>query len=95
MPPLIATEIAEERFICVKNATECQTLQHNDTNTAHLLLIGKVLIVDTSRDRSRPIIVQIVVKLAITCTEFELLQEQRVVVQGQCVEYIEFSLRID
>ena len=67
-------------------------LQHDNSHSAHLLLIGQVLVIDTTRNRSRAVVVQVEVELAVTSTELQLLQEQRVVVQGQSVENIEFGL---
>ena len=70
-------------------------LEHHDTNTPHLRRIGQVLLIDSSLDRRRTVVIDVVVKLAITSTEFELLEEERVVVKGECVEDIEFGLVFD
>ena len=70
-------------------------LKHNNTNTAHLRRIRQVLLIDSSLDRRRTVVIDIVVELAITSTEFELLEEERVVVKGECVEDIEFGLAFD
>lgn len=69
-------------------------LKHNDTNTSHLRGIGQVLLIDSSLDRGRAVVIDVVVKLAITSTEFKLLEEERVVVKGECVEDIEFGLAL-
>lgn len=50
-------------------------LQHNNTNSTHLLLIRQVLLIDTSRNRCRTVVVNVVVELAIACAELELLKE--------------------
>ena len=70
-------------------------LKHNNTNTAHLRRIRQVLLIDSSLDRRRTVVIDVVVKLAITSTEFELLEEERVVVKGECVEDVEFGLAFD
>ena len=72
--------------------TSVQILQHNDANTSHLFLVRQVLLVNTSRDRGCSVVVKIKVKLAITCTKLQLLQEERVVLQGKGVEHIEVGL---
>lgn len=72
--------------------TGVQISQHNNANTSHLFLVRQVLLVNTSRDRGCPVVVKVKVKLAIACTELQLLQEERVVVQGKGVEHIEVSL---
>lgn len=68
------------------------SLQHNNTNAAHLLLVGLVLVVDSTRDRRCAVVVQIEVELAIAGTELELFKEQGVVVQGEGIEDVEFGL---
>lgn len=68
------------------------SLQHNNTNAAHLLLVGLVLVVDSTRDRCCAVVVQIEVELAIAGTELELFKEQGVVVQGEGIEDVEFGL---
>lgn len=70
-------------------------LKHNNTNTAHFRRIRQVLLIDSSLDRRRTVVIDVVVKLAITSTEFELLKEERVVVKGECVEDVEFGLAFD
>lgn len=50
-------------------------LQHNNTNSTHLVLIRQVLPIDTSRDRRRTVVVNVVVELAIACAELQLLKE--------------------
>lgn len=67
-------------------------LQHNNTNTAHLSIIREILIIDTTRDRSCAVVVQVEVKLAITGTKLELFEEERIVVKRKSVKDIEFRL---
>jgi len=50
-------------------------LQHNNANSTHLLLVGQILLIDTSRNRHRTVVVNVVVELAIACAELELLKE--------------------
>lgn len=69
-------------------------LQHNNTNSTHLVLIGQVLPIDTSRDRRRTVVVNIVVELTVTGAELELFKEEGVVVEGEGVEDVEFGLVI-
>lgn len=68
-------------------------LQHDHTNSAHLLLIGQVLVVDSTGNRGTAVVVQIKVKLSVTSAELKLLKEERVILQGESVEDIELGLR--
>ena len=70
-------------------------LKHNNTNTAHLRRIRQVLLIDSSLDRRRTVVIDVVVKLAITSTELELFKEERVVVESEGVENVEFGLGRD
>lgn len=67
-------------------------LQHNNTNTSSLPLIGQVLLVYSTVNRSSTVIIQVIVQLAITSSEFELFEEQRVVGQGEGVKDIKVGL---
>jgi len=67
-------------------------LQHDDANTSHPLLVGLVLLVDSTGDRCAAVVVEVIVELAIAGAELELFEEQRVVVEGESVEDIEFGL---
>lgn len=70
-------------------------LEHHDTDAAHLLLVRQVLVVDSTRHRSRAVIVQVEVKLAIASAELQLFEEQRVVMQGESVENVEVGLKLN
>lgn len=67
-------------------------LEHDDTNASHLLLIGQVLVVDSTCDRCTTVVVKVEVELAVAGAELELFEEQRVVVEGERVEDIELGL---
>ena len=66
---------------------------HHDTHPASLRSINVVLGVNTTRYRCSPIVVQVVVQLAISCSKFEGFQEQRVVQESKCIEDIEIELQ--
>lgn len=68
-------------------------LQHNDTNSTHLVLIRKILLVDPASNGGTTVVVQVEVELAITSTELELLEEERVILQGKSIEDIKFGLK--
>jgi hypothetical protein len=59
-----------------------------------LLLIGQVLLVNSTGNRGTAVVVQVKVKLSVTGAELELLKEERVVLQSEGVEDIELGLRI-
>ena len=68
-------------------------LQKHNPDTASLGLIRHILRIHTSIDRCRSPIVQVMMQLAVSSSEFKLLEKQWVVVQSQCIEDIEFSLQ--
>lgn len=72
----------------------CPNLQHDNTNTAHLILIGQVLLVDTTRDRRCTVVIQVEMELAIAGTELELLEEQGVVVQSKGIKNVKLGLDV-
>lgn len=55
-------------------------LQHNNTDTTHLALVRQVLVVDSARNGSGTIVVNVVMELTVSSAELELLEEERVVV---------------
>lgn len=67
-------------------------LQHHYPNATHLLLIGIVILVHAPSDRGSPVVKQIIMQLAISSAEFEMFQEQRVILQSQGVEDVEIEL---
>ena len=67
-------------------------LQHHNTNTTHLLVVGEVLLVHAAGDRGRPVVVQVEVQLAVAGAELERFQEQGVVVESEGVEHVEAGL---
>lgn len=69
-------------------------LQHDHANASHLFLIRQVALIDSAGDRCRTVVVDVVVKLAVTSAELELLEEERVVVESESVENIEFGLEL-
>lgn len=68
-------------------------LEHDNTDTAHVLIRRQVLVVDSARDKRRTVVVKVVVQLAVSCTKLLLLEEQRVVEKGKSIQDIEFGLR--
>lgn len=73
---------------------DCSSLQHDDTNTAHLILIRQVLVVDAPRNWRCTVVVQIEMELAIAGTELELFEEKRVVVQSKGIEDVKLGLKV-
>lgn len=67
-------------------------LDKNNSNTTSLALVWEVPVVDSTRDRGCSVVEEIIVKLAVTCAKFQLVEEEGVVVQRESVEYIEFVL---
>lgn len=67
-------------------------LQHDNANSSHSLLIRQILLVDSSRNRGGSVIVEVEMELTIACAEFELLEEQGVIVKCESVEDVEFRL---
>jgi hypothetical protein len=57
-----------------------------------MLLIRQILLINAARNRGSPVVVQVKVELTVTSSEFELLQEQRVVAEGEGVEDVKLSL---
>jgi hypothetical protein len=68
------------------------TLQQDHANSTPLVLIWQVLLIHSACNWRRPPVVQIVMQLSVAGTELEGVQEQWVVMQGQGVEDVEFSL---
>lgn len=69
-----------------------KALQHDKPNAPHLLLVRQVPLVDSSRYRRCAVVIQVVVKLAVTSSELELFEEQGVVEQSEGIENVEFGL---
>lgn len=67
-------------------------LQHDQSNPTHRFRARPVVRVDATTERRRAVVVEIVVQVAITGTELLLVEEVRVVEQGECVEYVEVGL---
>lgn len=67
-------------------------LQHDHTNASHLLLVRQVALIDSTGNRCCTVVVDIIVKLAITSAELELFEEEGVVVDSESVENVEFGL---
>lgn len=64
-------------------------LQHNDTDTTHLVGGDLVVVIHTSWQQSCPPVEEVVVQLAVTWLELLFLQEQWVVEECQRVEDVE------
>lgn len=57
------------------------------------MLVGRqVLVVDASGNQCCAVVVEVVVQLAVTSTEFLLLQEERVVEQSESIQDVELGL---
>lgn len=67
-------------------------LQENNTHTPTLLIIRKVLFVNTAGHGRGAIVEEVIMQLSVTSAELELLKEERVVVDSESVEHIEVSL---
>ena len=80
--------------IKVSVSQDCPKLQHDNSNTAHLILIRQVLVIDTTRDRRCTVVVQVEMELAIAGAKLELFEEQRVVVQSKSIEDVKFGLDV-
>lgn len=67
---------------------------HDYTNAPSSGSINVILDVNTPRYRCGAVVVQVVMQLAISCSEFERFQEQWVVQKGQGIEDVEIELRM-
>lgn len=72
--------------------TRVTTSKQQHAKPASLFLVRQIVLVHAASNRWRPPIVQIVMQLSITGAEFEVLQKERVVVQGQGIEDVELGL---
>lgn len=70
-----------------------RTLEHDNTDTAHVLIRRQVLVIDSARDKRRTVVVKVVVQLTVSCAKLLLLEEQRVVEKRKSIQDIEFGLR--
>lgn len=68
-------------------------LNHDNSNSAHLLLVWHIPIVNSSWDRLRAVVEDIVVQLSVARAKFKLFEEERVVEDGERVEDVEMRLR--
>ena len=59
------------------------------------MLIREILPVHTAGYESGAIIRHIIIQVAVSSAEFELFEEQRVVMEGQGIKYIEVGLFIE
>lgn len=75
-----------------KASPHTTTLQHHNPNPTPRLVINIILCIDTTRNRIRIIVIQIIMQLSISGTEFLVLQEQGIVKQGEGIEDIELVL---
>jgi hypothetical protein len=66
-----------------------QILQHDNPNPIHLGLVNLVVLIHTAAQLRRPPVEQVKVELAVTGLEFLVLEEERIVQQGQGVEDVE------
>jgi hypothetical protein len=71
---------------------EAVQLKKNHAHSTSLSLVGKVFVVDSAGDRNSTVIVQVVVQLTVTSTEFQMFKEQRIVLKGESVEDVKASL---
>lgn len=67
-------------------------LNHDNSNSAHLLLVWHIPIVNSSWDRLRAVVEEVVVQLSVTRAEFKLFEEKRIVEDGERVENVEMCL---
>lgn len=79
-------------FEYVSQAFLRQFLQQNNADATSLGLIWSVFTVDSSIDGFRSPVVQVVMKRSVSGTELQLFQEQRVIMEGQGIEDVEFGL---
>jgi hypothetical protein len=66
-----------------------QNLQHDNPNPIHLGLVNLVILIHAPAQLRRPPVEQIKVQFPVTGLEFLVLEEERVVEQGQGVEDVE------
>lgn len=66
--------------------------QKHNPNAPALILVGLVLSVDSPIDGLCAPVVQVMMQLAVASAEFELFEEERVVVEREGVEDVEFGL---
>lgn len=65
---------------------------HHDSNASSFRSIDIVFGVHTASYGSSAVVVQVVMQLAVSCSELLLLQEERIVEQCQSVEDVEVEL---
>lgn len=65
------------------------TLEHHETNSAEVVLICPVLVVNTAGDWFRAVVEQVVMQLPITRAELLLFKEQCVIHERQGIEDVE------
>lgn len=70
------------------------TSHENHTDSAALVLVRQIALVDASTDGGRSPVVEVVVELSVTGAELQLLEEEWIVLQGQSVEDIEVGLEV-
>lgn len=68
------------------------SLQKNHANAATLVLVRQVTLIHTTTDGRSPPVVEIVMQLPVTSTEFQGLEEERVILQCQSIEDVELCL---
>lgn len=66
---------------------------HPNTPPPLLTRIRHIILIDPSADRLRAIVVEVVMQLSVSGAEFQILQEERVVVEGEGVEDVEVCLK--
>jgi hypothetical protein len=66
--------------------------QENNSNTTSSPLVRQVLLIHPTLNRGSAIVVQVVMKLAVSSAELELLQEEWVIVKCECIEDVKVSL---
>lgn len=75
-------------YIFLANSTP---LKHHESHTTEILLIQLVLLINPAGNRLRPVVEDIVVELAIAAAKLLLLQEERVVHEGEGVEDVKLE----
>ena len=68
------------------------SLEHDQTNSAHVLLAALVSGIDTARNRRSTVVVHVVVQRTIARTKALFFEEEGVIEQGERVEDVELGL---
>lgn len=75
---LVGLKFAIQKHLYVRRSSLSHAtshLQHNNTNTSHFAFIRQVLLINPSRDRRCTVVIDVVVKLAVTSAILQLFKE--------------------